>query len=100
MSTPVSRRGFFTFLTRPIQRATEPPPARVAVIQGRHCLAYRSFCSTCVERCPVPGALIVTRGIPSVNSAVCTGCGVCREVCPAPVNAVLLLVGKKLRAES
>lgn len=71
-----------------------PPaaPPRVAVIQGRHCLAYRSLaCSVCAERCPEPGAIVRERGIPRVVADACTGCGVCRDVCPAPTNAVLVL---------
>ena len=105
MSDPVSRRDFFERLAAPIRRiqdAAMPSPAqpaetnvetpavaRVAVIQGRYCLAYTSICSVCVERCPVPGAIEVTRGIPMVVPEVCTGCGVCHEVCPAPRNAIL-----------
>ena len=67
----------------------------VAVIQGRHCLALTSFCAACVERCPVPGAMQVTRGMPAVVADVCTGCGICQNVCPAPTNAVLLLPRRK-----
>lgn len=69
----------------------QPPVARVAVIQGRFCVALTSFCAVCVERCPVPGALQVTRGMPSVVADKCTGCGVCFDVCPAPRKAVLML---------
>lgn len=66
--------------------------ARVAIVQGRHCLAYqRSFCSTCVEHCPLPGALIRRDGLPMVDASVCDGCGLCQEACPAPTNAILLL---------
>lgn len=71
--------------------ASDPPVARVAVIQGRFCVALTSFCAVCVERCPVPGALQITRGMPSVVADKCTGCGVCFEVCPAPRKAVLML---------
>jgi Na+-translocating ferredoxin:NAD+ oxidoreductase RNF subunit RnfB len=72
------------------QTAMEPEP-KVAVIQGRFCLAYTSFCTVCSERCPVPGAIRVEKGIPVVVAETCTGCGVCHEVCPAPRNAVLVL---------
>ena len=65
--------------------------AKVAVIQGRFCLAYSSFCTVCSERCPVPGAMKVEKGIPMVVADLCTGCAVCRDVCPAPTNAVLLI---------
>ena len=79
-----------------------PPPGtpaaldRVAIVQGRHCLAYqRSFCSTCLERCPVPHAIIRRDGLPMVNATACTGCGLCQEACPAPTNAILLLPRRK-----
>ena len=63
----------------------------LAVIQGRHCLAYRGLmCSTCFERCPEQGAIVIEQGVPRIDSDKCTGCGDCREVCPAPTNAVLL----------
>lgn len=63
-----------------------------AIIQGRHCLAYqRSFCSTCVERCPVEGAIKSEMGIPQIVVDHCTGCGICAEVCPAPTNAILMM---------
>lgn len=74
-----------------VAAAPELPVARMAVIQGRFCIALTSFCTVCVERCPVPGALQVTRGMPSVVADKCTGCGVCFEVCPAPRKAVLML---------
>lgn len=74
-----------------VAAAPDPPVARVAVIQGRFCVALTSFCAVCVERCPVPGALQITRGMPSVVADKCTGCGVCFDVCPAPRKAVLML---------
>jgi Na+-translocating ferredoxin:NAD+ oxidoreductase RNF subunit RnfB len=106
MSAGLSRRKLFSLFTRPLRpTAVSNVPARsrpaeaaapstvprVAVIQGRFCLAYTSFCSVCVERCPVPGALPSQGGIPMVAPEICTGCGVCQEVCPAPRNAVLLI---------
>lgn len=104
MTGALSRRELLSNLLAPFTRArsarrvdtdlTVRAPD-VAVIQGRYCLAYqRSFCSTCVERCPVPGAITVENGIPRVNASACTGCGVCHEVCPAPRNAVLMLPKK------
>ncbi len=72
--------------------AASPPSARVAVVQGRACLAYRALtCSVCVERCPEEGALVREGGLPRIVSDLCTGCGVCRDVCPAPRNAILLV---------
>lgn len=71
----------------------EPNPAQVAVIAGRYCLAYQhSFCTTCSERCPVPGAIVIEKGFPRVVSETCTGCALCHAVCPAPeANAIRLL---------
>jgi ferredoxin len=64
----------------------------LAVIAGRFCLAYRhSFCSVCRERCPVPGAVVVERGLPRIDPTLCNGCRICHEVCPAPVNAIRLV---------
>lgn len=106
MSSNLSRRGWFSIFGRSLRRTAEAtqavrkpgasapftqPQDRVAVIQGRFCLAYTSFCSVCAERCPVPGAMKVEKGIPMVVPDACTGCGVCHDVCPAPTNAVLVL---------
>ena len=111
MSAGLSRRHLFSIVGRtfratvdtalkPVEKtasvSTTPSSAteaisKVAVIQGRFCLAYSSFCTVCSERCPVPGAMKVEKGIPMIVADVCTGCGVCHEVCPAPINAVLLV---------
>ncbi|MBP7949244.1 MAG: 4Fe-4S binding protein [Verrucomicrobiales bacterium] len=111
MSTAISRRGFFSAVSRPFHPASaaadrsgaaanEPSVLRTAVIQGRFCMALTSFCSVCTERCPVPGAMHRERGLPQVISDVCTGCGICQEVCPAPRNAVLLLPRRRAPAIS
>ncbi len=99
-----SRRDFFSNFLKHVRGDVEKAPApvssnsdrsdelRVAVIQGRYCLAYqKSFCSVCSERCPEPGAIITERGIPRVDADACTGCGICLDVCPAPKNAILML---------
>lgn len=63
-----------------------------AIITAHLCLAYHgTTCTVCSERCPVEGAIAVASGRPTINEQVCTGCGVCRYVCPAPENAVLLM---------
>lgn len=63
-----------------------------ASILGHACLAYQgSFCTVCSERCPVAGAIEDEGGRPRIVEEVCTGCGVCQYVCPAPSNAVLLM---------
>lgn len=69
-----------------------PPVMGTALVTEHLCLAYHhTTCTVCSERCPVEGAFTVTDGKPSVNEDVCTGCGVCRYVCPAPENAILLM---------
>lgn len=98
----LSRRQWFATLLKPLQSKDEKPdelptdnaPAtpRTAVVKGRECLAYRHLsCTVCSEHCPEPGAIIVERGIPRINPAACTGCGICHDVCPAPTNAILLI---------
>ncbi|WP_442483234.1 4Fe-4S dicluster domain-containing protein [Aeoliella sp. SH292] len=101
IANTISRRQWLAGVWNPPPTMSPEPVSqlagqRVAVIQGRHCLAYRSlFCSTCVERCPVEGAIDVHEGIPQVVASVCTGCGVCHDVCPAPQNAVLMIATPK-----
>lgn len=66
-----------------------------AMLQTYNCLAYnRSFCSTCEERCPVPGAITLVDAKPIIHADLCTGCGVCHHVCPAPMNAIMILPNK------
>lgn len=80
----------------PKPHTPRPDEPTTAVIQGRHCLAYRGLmCSTCYERCPEPNAIVTEKGIPRVNADLCTGCRVCHDVCPAPTNAVLLITGRR-----
>ncbi len=68
------------------------PQRRVAKILRAHCIASASmFCGTCVERCPVPGAMRLGGGRPVVDKALCDGCGVCQQVCPAPRLAIDLV---------
>lgn len=71
---------------------TERPRMGTASIDTLSCLAHQgSFCSTCVERCPVRGAITVATGRPVVDAEVCVGCGVCQHVCPAPLGAARVL---------
>ncbi|MGV3484968.1 MAG: 4Fe-4S dicluster domain-containing protein [Planctomycetaceae bacterium] len=56
------------------------------------CLAHHgTTCTVCSERCPVAGAIQLDQGKPTVDESACTGCGICRYVCPAPENAILLM---------
>lgn len=73
-------------------RPEAPATLGTAHIQLHDCLnRLGSECSVCLERCPVPGALSSVAGAPEVNAALCTGCGMCQYVCPAPRNAVTIL---------
>jgi ferredoxin-type protein NapG len=75
-----------------VLRADQPRKMGVAWIQTMACLAHTgSFCTVCSERCPVPGAIEVTAGKPVIRADVCTGCGVCAGVCPAPTNAIVVM---------
>lgn len=70
-------------------------PSSLALILDRFCLAWQgSFCSVCLERCPIPGAIATEMGKPRVVPDLCTGCKVCHDVCPAPKNAVFLVSRK------
>lgn len=87
-----TRVGTPELATHAISKDLAPvPAARLAGkvrIQPEHCLAWqRSFCSVCAERCPEPGAIVSLAGKPQVVARACTGCGLCVQVCPAPVNA-------------
>lgn len=64
----------------------------VAHIKTSDCLAHQgSFCSVCVERCPIEGAITVTAGKPKIQARLCTGCGICHHMCPSPWNAILVM---------
>ena len=67
-----------------------------AYVNRQHCMAWnRVPCTTCHERCPESGALTLDEGRPSVVQDRCTGCGICHDVCPAPVNAILMIPRKR-----
>lgn len=73
-------------------RPAQPVRMAEAQIETWACLAHNgSFCTVCSEHCPVPNAIVLTAGRPTIDPAHCTGCGVCQHVCPAPANAVLLM---------
>lgn len=108
MSSPeLSRRDWFR-VWLPTGKSSEsdatpvedtPATPQVAVISGRNCLAYqRSFCSSCVERCPVEGAITTQQGLPRVNPDACTGCRICFDVCPAPTKAIILVPARPTTA--
>ena len=75
-----------------VLRMLNPKTMGTAKVIAQTCLAHHStVCTVCSEQCPVPEAITVTDGKPTVNEQACTGCGVCRYVCPAPQNAILLM---------
>lgn len=74
-------------------RSTDPSgsaPKFVARVLAFNCIA-RTGCVSCVEHCRVPGALELVGIKPVVNEDICTGCGDCRGVCPAPSPAIEIL---------
>lgn len=75
-----------------VLKADQPRKMGVAWIQTMACLAHTgSFCTVCSERCPVPKAIEVIAGRPTIRPDECTGCGTCAAVCPAPTNAVVVM---------
>lgn len=88
------------------RRADEPAPfrrrvdaraaladlPRVARVDRFACLGSSgSSCTSCVEHCPVEGAIVLRAGAPSVAADVCDGCGACERACPAPGGAIRVL---------
>ena len=68
-----------------------PPMMGTAKVTEHLCLAHHgTTCTVCIERCPLD-AIDLDQGKPKVREADCTGCGVCRYVCVAPENAILLM---------
>jgi len=66
------------------------------VIMGKakivpHCLNYHGEeCRLCVDKCPEEAIEFDDEHKPFVKQDLCTGCGLCQEVCPAPHNAVII----------
>jgi ferredoxin len=67
------------------------PPGLVPRVLEHNCLATRSFCSVCVERCPHDGAIVIEAGSPRIVETRCDGCGHCIAACPAPILALELV---------
>ncbi|MBK8913034.1 MAG: 4Fe-4S dicluster domain-containing protein [Phycisphaerales bacterium] len=75
-----------------VLRSDQPLKMGVAYIERAACLAYAgSFCTVCSEQCPVPGAIELLSARPHIRPDICTGCGVCAYVCPAPSNAIVVM---------
>lgn len=57
----------------------------VAIVQRDRCLAYTQGCNNCKESCEY-GALVFDQGgCPSIDAALCNGCGRCEFDCTALV---------------
>jgi len=62
-----------------------------AVIDTDQCLAYHGdLCRTCFVACPLQGTALFLAGAlrPTVDPAVCTGCGLCEEHCILEPSAI------------
>jgi ferredoxin len=85
----------FSLREGPRDVAPRPGTPREAPVLGatvrvrtQLCLAWQgTFCTTCVEQCPVEGAILLELGRPHVVPERCNGCGTCVRMCPAPLNA-------------
>lgn len=73
-----------------VLRSELPVKMADAEIDRTACLPWQGqACTLCADHCPVDGAITVDPdGRPTIEQALCTGCGVCMQVCPAPRNAV------------
>ncbi len=67
-------------------------PTRVVQLRTVACITFRgTACSICADHCPSPGAIEMQRGRPKILEDLCTGCGDCVPLCPAPVNALQMI---------
>lgn len=75
----------------------------LAVIDQEHCLSWQGLrCEVCYRVCPVRGKAIVINAEsrktsrhavfePMIDSAHCTGCGLCEKSCPTELAAIRVL---------
>jgi MauM/NapG family ferredoxin protein len=65
---------------------------RIGTAKVEHGACLRSHgedCRLCVDACPVEGAIVIGEsGKVRVKKNVCTGCGLCENVCPTDPRAV------------
>jgi len=65
-----------------------PKLARVT-IDINACLPYNGpECGACIDSCPVDRALMLDMVRPIIDSALCSGCGLCREACITEPKAI------------
>ncbi len=92
--TPVDPADVVSYM---VPKTSDPPldskhhGAMKARVDETLCVAHNSgFCGNCHERCPEEGAISMKGGAPTINPEICTGCGTCAQVCPAPGKAIIL----------
>lgn len=60
------------------------------LVDNARCLAGRSGCFSCIDRCPQE-AISIDAGVGiTVDSALCDGCGECVQVCPIEPKPIRL----------
>jgi len=65
----------------------------IAVINEKLCHAFQGMdCDYCVKDCPFPGEAIFLddQRRPVVVEDVCTGCGLCENICPSRQSAIIV----------
>ena len=62
----------------------------VVVIDRKRCLSWRSgvLCDLCMHKCPEHAIETGPGRKPVVNSSKCSGCGLCRGICPVGPGAI------------
>jgi ferredoxin-type protein NapG len=72
-------------------RMPDLPVMARAEIDTEICLPYSGpECGACEASCPVAGALKWEMSKPYIDPELCTGCGLCREVCIVDPSAVTI----------
>jgi len=62
----------------------------VVMIDRKRCLSWRSsvLCDLCTHKCPERAIETGPNRRPVVNSSRCSGCGLCRGICPVGSGAI------------
>ena len=68
---------------RPFDEAVEK--IGMAIVQKDRCIAYFDGCHECADACPYEAIAVDEAGHPVVDPALCNGCGLCENICPALV---------------
>lgn len=67
----------------------------LATARNEHCLAGNCGCFACVERCESAAITAVAGEGIRIDSAACTGCGACSNVCPVLPKAVQVVLRER-----